>query len=65
MALDETDGAILGLVDGQFLQRSSGRTTARRAVPVEEKESFRWLENAEQAASVCAGAGRITVIADR
>lgn len=64
-AMDEADGAILGLVDGQFLQRSSGRKAKRRAAPVEEKESFRWLESAEQAASVCAGAGRITVIADR
>lgn len=65
IALDEADGAILGLVDGQFLQRSSGRKAERRARPIEEKESFRWLEGAEQAASVCAGAGRITVIADR
>lgn len=65
LALDEADEAILGLVDGQFLQRSSGRAGSRRGAPIEEKESFRWLESAEQAASVCAGAGRITVIADR
>jgi hypothetical protein len=65
LALDEADGAILGLVDARFLQRSSGRAVARRGAPIEEKESFRWLESAEQAASVCAGAGRITVIADR
>jgi len=32
---------------------------------VEEKESFRWLEGADQAASVCAGARRVTVVADR
>lgn len=65
LALDEAAEAILGLVDGQFLQRSSGRAGSRRGAPIEEKESFRWLESAEQAASVCAGAGRITVIADR
>jgi hypothetical protein len=65
IALDEADGAILGLVDGCFLRRSSGRKAERRALPIEEKESFRWLEGAEQAASVCAGAGRITIIADR
>jgi hypothetical protein len=65
IALDEADGAILGLVEASFLQRSSGRKAERRALPIEEKESFRWLESAEQAASVCAGAGRITVIADR
>ncbi len=65
MALDAQDGAILGLVDGQFLQRASGRRAVRRDLPVEEKESFRWLQGADQAASVCAGAQRITVVSDR
>jgi hypothetical protein len=65
IALDAVDGAILGLVDGQFLRRGSGRKALRREMPVEEKESFRWLEGADQAASVCAGARRITVVADR
>ncbi|SUB02275.1 Transposase for transposon Tn5 [Pannonibacter phragmitetus] len=65
IALDESDGALLGLVGGAFLKRSSGHKEKRRELPVEEKESFRWLESTEQAASVCAGAGRITVIADR
>lgn len=65
IALDGADGAILGLVDGGFLQRSSGRKAERRALPIEEKQSFRWLETADQAASVCTGAARITIIADR
>lgn len=65
IALDEADGAILGLVGGQFLQRSSGRKQARKRLPIEEKESFRWLEGADEAASVGAGAARVTVVADR
>lgn len=65
LALDAGDGAILGLVDGQFLKRASGRKGLRRELPVEEKESFRWLRGADAAASVCAGARRITVVADR
>ena len=65
LALDAQDGAILGLIDGCFLKRDGGRRAARRFVPIEEKESFRWLEGADQAASVCAGAASITVIADR
>jgi hypothetical protein len=32
---------------------------------VEDKESFRWLQGADEAASVCIGARRITVVADR
>ncbi len=65
MALDAEDGAILGLIDGQFLTRDKGRRAERRAALIEEKESFRWLEGADQAASVCAGAAHVTVIADR
>ena len=81
LAVDGQDGAILGLVDGQFLSRPSGtaprgkalrggtaprgRTPLRRDAPVEEKESFRWLQAADQAASVCAGAAAITVMSDR
>jgi hypothetical protein len=65
LALDAEDGAILGLIDGRFLARDGGRRAARRAAPIEEKESFRWLEGADQAASVCAGAACVTVIADR
>lgn len=65
IALDEAEGTILGLVDGRFLSRQSGRKGERRSLPIEEKESFRWLETADQAASVCAGARRITVISDR
>jgi hypothetical protein len=65
LALDGQDGAILGLIDGQFLERTEGRRAARRTAGIEEKESFRWLEGADQAASVCAGATSVTVVADR
>ncbi len=65
VALDAQDGTILGLVDGQFLRRGSDRRALRRSAPVEEKESFRWLQGADQAASVCAGARRIMVVSDR
>jgi len=65
LAVDAQDGAILGLIDGQFMERSAGRRAGRRDATIEEKESFRWLEGADQAASVCAGAACVTAIADR
>lgn len=65
LALDAQDGAILGLIGGCFLERKGGRRAARRSVPIEQKESFRWMEGADHAASVCAGAASVTVIADR
>jgi hypothetical protein len=65
LAADAGDGTILGLIDGQFLSRSDGKRARRRSLPIEEKESFRWLQGADRAASVCAGAARVTVVADR
>jgi hypothetical protein len=65
IAVDAEDGAILGAVHGAFLNRSKGKRGARRAKPIEEKESHRWLEGAARAAEVCAQATKITVIADR
>jgi len=65
LALDALDGSILGLIDGQFLQRASGKRAQRRDTGIEEKESFRWLQGADQAATVCASATQVTVIADR
>jgi len=63
--VDADDGALLGLIGGQFLERGSGRRGVRKQAPVEEKESFRWLQGADEAGSVCAGAQEVTVIADR
>ena len=65
IALDVADDAIVGAVEARYLSRQCGRKAERRSLPVEEKESFRWLETADQAASVCAGARRITVVCDR
>ena len=66
LAVDAEDGAILGLIDGQFLARDGGRRAGRRAATIEGKESFRWLEGADPAApGRAAGAACVTVIADR
>lgn len=65
IALDATDGALLGLVHASFLTRKQGRRARRGSRPIKDKESRRWLEGAEAAARVCAKARRITVVADR
>ena len=65
VAVDALDGSILGLIDAQFLRRESGRRAQRRDAGIEDKESFRWLQGADQAATVCAAAARVTCIADR
>jgi hypothetical protein len=65
LAVDARDGAILGLVHAEFLARDSGRKAGRRERPIQDKESHRWLDGAQAAARVCAGARSITVVADR
>ena len=65
IALDVEDNALLGPVYGQFLQHDGGRKALRRDRPVEAKESFRWLQGADEAGTVCAGARRVTVVSDR
>lgn len=65
IAVDADEGALLGLVHAAFLSRDKGSSAARRAKPVQAKESQRWLDGADHAARVCAKAARVTVIADR
>ncbi|WP_245449564.1 IS4 family transposase [Rhizobium leguminosarum] len=65
IGVDADDGAIVGAIHGQFLSRDQGKRGTQRARPIEEKESYRWLEGADRAAKVCAAARHITVIADR
>lgn len=65
LAVDAEEGAILGLAHAELLCRSGGRRQARRGLPVEAKESFRWLAGAEHAAQACREARQVTVIADR
>lgn len=65
LAVDADDDAILGLIHSEFLSRTQDRAAARRNLPIEDKESYRWLVGADHAGQVCAGARRITMVADR
>lgn len=65
LAVDADDDTILGLIHGEFLSRTQDRAAARRNLPIEDKESYRWLVGADHAGQVCAGARQITMVADR
>jgi hypothetical protein len=65
VAVDADDGSIVGLTQACFLNRTSGKATARREKPVQDKESRRWLDTARQSAAICRAAARLTVVADR
>ena len=64
IAIDVETEAVLGLVDAVIWTRRSTRAAARRKLPLEEKESARWLFGCEAAASVLCDA-TVTMVADR
>jgi hypothetical protein len=67
-----TNGRPLGLAAIQFWSRSEFQGTNAlkrklnpRRVPMEEKESFRWLENVRQSTALCGEPQRCVPIGDR
>jgi DDE family transposase len=66
IAVDATDGALLGLVHAEFLRRTGGKKALCGKRPFEAKESRRWLDATNAAAQLAdAGAACVTVVADR
>lgn len=66
IAVDAAEGTLLGLVDAAFFVREGGKRSQRKAQAFADKESRRWLDGAQQAATLAAsGAAQVTVIADR
>jgi len=66
IAVDDDDGGLLGLVDAVFLSRTGGKKRQCAKRPFAEKESRRWLDATQTAATlVAAGAAKVTVIADQ
>ena len=65
LAVDADSGECLGLVGAELWLRTQGKAPNYRDLPIEAKESKRWLIGAETARDRLRGAARITVIADR
>jgi len=65
LAVDADSGACLGLVGGKVWNRDEPVTTPLRGRALADKESRRWVETAEQAGTVLAGAAMVTVVSDR
>ena len=66
IAVDATEGTVLGLVDNVFLARGGGERGTRKQRAFEDKDSRRWLSGAERAEALAqAGAACVTVVEDR
>src|ERR1051326_1298322 len=65
LAVDAQTQECLGLVDAQVWRRTEGKAENYQRLPIEEKESYRWVKGGEEAKAVLAEAAMVTVIDDR
>jgi hypothetical protein len=65
VAIDAADEAVLGVAGARIWTRGVDKVKERQTRHLEDKESERWLEGAQTAATVLAAAARIVVVGDR
>lgn len=65
LALDAETGGLLGLLGGTIWTRRGRVSTPHGRRPLSQKESQRWVNTAQDAKPVLAGAATVTYIADR
>jgi hypothetical protein len=65
LAVDAETGHALGLLDVQVWRRFKGKAENYRKLPIEDKESYRWLKGPQRVKAAMAKATMITVIDDR
>jgi Transposase DDE domain len=65
MGVDAHSGECLGLIDVQVWRRTTAKAEDYKRLPIEEKESYRWLHGGNQAKAVLAEASMVTILDDR
>jgi len=56
---------VLGVVYADIWTRPAEQASERRARPIEDKESFRWIQATAAAADLLGGAAQLIVVGDR
>jgi hypothetical protein len=65
LALDAEDGTVFGLAGATIWRRQSAKQSNYQDLPIEEKESYRWLATVKEARARLNRTPLVTVIADR
>jgi len=65
LVVDAADGGCLGLAHAQVWRRKKGKAANYRKLPIEKKESHRWLAGADGAKRALAEASLVTHVTDR
>jgi hypothetical protein len=65
LAVEAQTQECLGLIDAQVWRRTKSKAENYKRLPIEEKESYRWVKGGSRAKAVLAEAAMVTVIDDR
>ena len=65
LAVDAADGSVLGLAGATIWRRDKVKAADYQALPIEQKESHRWLATPMAARKRLAGASLMTAVSDR
>lgn len=56
---------MLGLCGAEIWERTKPKGTPKKKLPIEQKESYRWLKGAQSAQKVLTSASLVTIVGDR
>jgi len=65
LAVDAEDGAVLGLAGATIWRRTRVKEDDYQSLPIEEKESHRWIATALKARTFLSTAALVTLVTDR
>lgn len=65
LAIDADNGQCLGLVSAQVHRRLEGKAANYKSLPIEKKESHRWIKGGEEAKAALTQASLLTILDDR
>ena len=65
LVMDAADGTCLGLAHLHHWNRTSKAAANYRQLPIEDRESYRWLAVAEAGKKCLSAASMVTIVADR
>jgi hypothetical protein len=65
LIVDAKDEACLGLAHVELWMRQESKGTDYKTLPIEEKESHRWITTAQAGKKVLQKAAQVTIVADR
>jgi len=65
LAIDAESEQCLGLVSAQVRRRLEGKAANYKSLPIEKKESHRWIKGGEEAKAALTRASKLTILDDR